>query len=817
MIRATFRLFAASLVLSALVFGSDGYRLPPQEIVDVLDAAPTPDVMISPNAEWMLLVERPAMPTIADVTRPWIGLAGVRVDPKLRAPQLLSYATSITLRTLDGRGSKKLDLPKDARVVDIAWAPTSDRVAFTIAGENGLELWILEAPAATLLRIQGLKSLNAVLGRPFTWLPGGEALLVKTVPTEREGEPKRETAAPAGPSVQESSGKSSPLRTYPDMLRTSDDEVAFAWYGEAQVVEVDAKSGAQRMFGKPMIVAGLEPSPDGMHVLVSRVHGPFSYVLPWGLFPLATEVWSRDGALEKAIVDAPLGDEIPMEGVRTGPRDVQWQPSAPATLWWCEALDGGDPKTKSEKRDRWVKLDAPFNAHAQPMIDLAQRAQGLKWLESATLVMASQYDRDRKWTRTDLYDLTHLGDKPLAVDDRSVNDRYGDPGEFATILTRAGDRVLRQDAEFLYRIGSGASADGERPFLDRFQLTTGRTERLWQCATDAYERTVAIVKSSATTKPVVVTSFETPTEAPNYKLRELETGKSIPLTTFRDPQPAMRGVETKLVKYTRKDGVALSATLYLPKNRPEGERLPLFVWAYPLEFTDASTAGQVSGSQNRFTRVRGASQILFALHGYAVMDNAAMPVVGAPETVNDTFLDQIVMNAQAAIDEADRLGVADRTRCAVGGHSYGAFMTANLLAHCDLFKAGIARSGAYNRTLTPFGFQSERRTIWEAPKSYLELSPFLAANKIHEPLLLIHGEKDDNPGTFPIQSERMFQAIKGNGGTVRLVVLPGEAHGYRARESVLDTVAEMFDWCDRYVRDAKPAEKAQLIEAGSAR
>jgi dipeptidyl aminopeptidase/acylaminoacyl peptidase len=549
-------------------------------------------------------------------------------------------------------------------------------------------------------------------------------------------------------------------------------------------------------------------------VLVTRLHGPFSYVLPWSLFPQTTEVWGRDGNFEKLVVDAPLGDAIPMEGVRTGPRDVQWQLSVGATLWWCEALDGGDPKTKVEKRDRWMKLEAPFAMNAEMVLELEHRAQGLKWFDSVWLVLATEYDRDHKWTRTELYNLGHMGEKPLLVEDRSVNDRYGDPGEFAMVVTPANTRVLRQDAEFVYRIGAGASPEGDRPFLDRLQLTTGRTDRLWQCGPGVYERVVAIVNSSVRTKPVVVTVSETPKDAPNYKLFEAETGKSIPLTAFRDPQPAMRKVEMQLVKYKRKDGVELSATLYLPKDRKEGERLPLFVWAYPLEFTDASTAGQVSGSSNRFTRVRGASQILFALHGYAVMDNAAMPVVGDPETVNDTFLDQIVMNAQAAIDEADRLGVADRTRCAVGGHSYGAFMTANLLAHCDLFKAGIARSGAYNRTLTPFGFQSERRTIWEAPKSYLELSPFLAANKINEPLLLIHGEKDDNTGTFPIQSERMYQAVKGNGGTARLVVLPGEAHGYRARESVLDTVAEMFDWCDRYVRDAKPAEKKSGAPGG---
>lgn len=136
-------------------------------------------------------------------------------------------------------------------------------------------------------------------------------------------------------------------------------------------------------------------------------------------------------------------------------------------------------------------------------------------------------------------------------------------------------------------------------------------------------------------------------------------------------------------------------------------------------------------------------------------------------------------------------------------------MTANLLAHSDLFRAGIARSGAYNRTLTPFGFQSERRTFWEAPEMYAKVSPFWYADKIKEPILLIHGEADNNQGTFPIQSERMFAAIRGNGGTARLVMLPLEAHGYAAKESTEHTLFEMVQWFDKWVKNAKPRGSSQ--------
>jgi dipeptidyl aminopeptidase/acylaminoacyl peptidase len=286
------------------------------------------------------------------------------------------------------------------------------------------------------------------------------------------------------------------------------------------------------------------------------------------------------------------------------------------------------------------------------------------------------------------------------------------------------------------------------------------------------------------------------------------------LTHFPDPAPQLRSITKQLVTYKRADGVPLSFTLYLPANYKKGERLPTIVWAYPLEFSDAGTAGQVSGSPSHFTTIGGISQLFLVTQGYAVLDDATMPVIGDPETMNNTYVEQIVASAKAAIDKAVEMGVADRDRIGVGGHSYGAFMTANLLAHSDLFRAGVARSGAYNRTLTPFGFQSERRTLWEAPEMYMKVSPFMHADKIKHPILLIHGMADDNSGTFPIQSERLYQAIKCNGGIVRYVQLPYEAHGYLARESTEHTLYEMVSWFDKWVKNASASAPATTT-AGS--
>jgi dipeptidyl aminopeptidase/acylaminoacyl peptidase len=801
-------------VVSCLLTAGDGYRLPPPEIVRVLDAPETPSLELSPDGRTLLFVERAPMPSIADVVRPWSALAGVRVDLSRNAPQQLGFARAISLRPLEGGAERALELPAGAHIGDVSWAPTSARFAFTLAREDGWDLYTCEAGATKPVRVA--ENLNPVLGPAFAWSGDGEWILAKLVPRERGAAPA-EPAVPDGPVTQESSGRKTALRTYTDLLRDAHDEQLFEYCARARLVRVDARAGTQVELGKPDIYASAEPSPDGKHLLVTRLHRPFSYLLPAFLFPTATEVWDAQGKLERLVVDAPLGDDIPMEGVRTGPRSVQWQASAPATLWWAEAQDGGDPKRAAPERDLWRSLEAPFQGEGHVALHLVQRAQGLRWLADPGRVLATEFDRDRRWTKTTLF---ALGDAPRVlrvVDDRSQSDRYGDPGTFASTTGPLGTRVLRQDGSFAYRTGQGASAEGAHPFLDRCDLESGKSERLWQSGAGVYESVVAILRSAPDAKPRILTSRESPSAPPNYLARDLAKpdGGELALTKFPDPQPELRAIRKELVKYKRADGVELSGTLYLPPEWKEGQRLPLFVWAYPLEFTDSSVAGQFGGSPDRFVRVRGASQLFFALHGYAVLDEAAMPVVGDPETVNDTFLQQIVSNAQAAIDECVRRGVADRERVAVGGHSYGAFMTANLLAHCDLFRAGIARSGAYNRTLTPFGFQSERRTLWEAPKAYLELSPFLCADKLDEPILFIHGEKDSNQGTFPIQSERMYQAVKGNGGTARLVVLPGEAHGYSARESVLHTVAEMFDWCDKYVRDAKPkAVPASAPKAG---
>ncbi len=640
-------------------------------------------------------------------------------------------------------------------------------------------------------------------------MPDQKSLLVNLVPMRRGVAPQYQNITPTAPNIQETTGKKGTIRTYQDLLRSPNDEVLFEYYATSQlaVVGVDGKI---KEIGQPAIFDTATISPDGNYILTSRVQRPFSYLLPANDFPQEVEIWNTNGKSVYKVASVPLQDNIPVDGVTTAPRNYGWIPTEAATLVWAEALDGGNPKTKVEFRDKLMKIAAPFSNAPSEIVKTQQRFAGRTFGERDGLMLYNDFNRDTRKRRLFMLDYRSSASKPKMISDLNVADRYNDIGQPVTKRLPNGFSVIQQNGDEVFLSGAGASTEGDRPFLRRMNLQTLKTEEIWRSGNTEFEGFVVLLDDSGAR---FLTRKESPLDPPNLYLRSTAPGQTAQkITNFSDPVPQLRGIKKQLVKYKRADGVDLSFTLYTPPNYKEGTRLPTLVWAYPLEFTDASVAGQVSGSTNRFTSIGGISHLFFLLNGYAVLDNATMPVVGDPETVNDTFIKQIVDSAKAAIDKAVKMGVTDPGRVGVGGHSYGAFMTANLLAHSDLFRAGIARSGAYNRTLTPFGFQGERRNFWEATELYTKISPFFYANKINEPLLLIHGEADNNTGTFPIQSERLFAALQGTGGTARLVMLPYESHGYAGRESVEHTLYEMISWFDKYVKNAKPREKNQTAK-----
>jgi dipeptidyl aminopeptidase/acylaminoacyl peptidase len=798
--RAAFAVLAVAAISTGL--GAQSYQLPPKVIVDILDAPPTPSVIVAPNRQMVALLERRSMPGIAALAEPIHRIAGARINPRTNGrQQRLGDGIGINLKAIVDGAEKKVIVPQNANLGGIAFSLDGRHVAFTHTKASGIELWVADTTTGQSRLLSATDRLNGTAGEPCDWLEDSATIVCLTVPAGRGAAPA-ESRVPAGPNVLENLGTAAPAPTFEDMLKTKYDEDLFEYYFTSQAVAYDVGTARKTPIGKPAIIESVTPSPNGEYLLVSKVKRPFSHLFSMSGFPKDVEVWNRRGVLARTIADVPTAEGIPINGVQTGPRLYQWRPDRPDTLTWVEALDQGNPKNAVPNRDRVVTLAAPFTGRPAEFAKTEWRFGSLTFTDKGIGLLL---ERDRVSRRQRTWVLDDLA-TPRKLWDRKADDAYANPGE--PLTRRAGGAVI-QNGDIIYLAGVGSSPQGDRPFLDRLNLKTLAAERVFRTADKTYETVVAPLDDAAKT---VLTRSESPADPPNYYVRDIATGTKRALTAFKDPAPQLRGVQKQFVTYKRKDGVALNGTLYLPPDYKAGTRLPVVMWAYPREFGDADSAGQITGSPYRFTTYTGASHLVLLTQGYAIFDDPKMPIIGAGETANDTYVDQLTMDAEAAVNKVVDMGVADRDRIAVGGHSYGAFMTANLLAHTDLFRAGVARSGAYNRTLTPFGFQSECRTFWEIPEIYGRMSPFFYADKINEPILLIHGEADDNSGTFPVQSERLWMALKGFGATVRYVTLPYEAHGYAARESVLDTIAETINWFDKYVKNAPRRTKTTTAQ-----
>jgi dipeptidyl aminopeptidase/acylaminoacyl peptidase len=772
------------------------YQQPPAPIAQILDTAPVPLAWVNPAQTTIALLGRANLPPIAELAEPDLRLAGYRINPRNNGPanSRISWLNALSFQSVDGGPVRQVALPAGFRYFGASWSPDGRSIGFLRGVEAGLELWVADAPTGRARRLTG-PIVNAAFGAGFEWLPDSSAMLVRTVPAGRRPAPAG-GQPPEGPTIQENAGRTAPVRTYQDLLRGPADEALFAYYFTSQLQLVPLAGGAARNVGAPGVIAEASVSPDGRYILETRIKRPFSYVVPARLFPSEILVTDLSGRPVHRLADLPLRDDVPsqFDAVAPGPRDAEWRSDKPSTLIWVEAQDGGDARRQAAVRDRVLMLDAPFTGRPVTLIDLPDRHAATFWGRDDFALVLTRWFSDRREIRYAVDPSRPGSGRELLR--RNYQDRYNDPG-FPVLRQNAhGHSVLHftGDGRGLFMSGPGATRQGEFPFLSRMALTDGNSRRLWQSEMPYYESVSAILDDEGRR---LLTRRESRTEPPNLFLRSGAEARQ--LTNFPDPAPQLAGVTRQLVTYRRADGVDLSGTLYLPAgyDKERDGPLPLLMWAYPAEFTDAAVAGQVVDTQNRFVRPGGLSHLFLLTQGYAILDNPTMPIVGRDGAEpNDTYVEQLVASAQAAVDAVVGMGVADRDRIAIGGHSYGAFMTANLLAHSDLFRTGIARSGAYNRTLTPFGFQAEQRTYWEATETYTQMSPFTHVRRINEPILLIHGEADDNSGTFPVQTERFYAALKGNGATVRYVVLPLEAHGYRARESVGHTLWEMDRWLD---------------------
>lgn len=792
---------AMGLSFSAMAQDEEVYRLPAQDIVDIVDAPNAPWTSLSSDRRHLLLLHRESLPPVADLARPMERLAGLRLDAATNGRHGPRSVTGLSVIDLDTGEERSFDTPRDGGLSDFTWSPDGSQAAFLVTEGDAIALWVADMASGRARELIA-EGVNDVFGS-IDWTPDGERLIVTMNSPDRGPMPVR-PRVPAGPVIQSASGYEAPVRTYQDLLENAQDAALFTWLAETQLVWIDpdARRPRPREIGDPGLYYSVDVAPGGDYLLVEALQQPFSYDVPWSRFAQTAEVWTLDGEPVAVLGEQDIADDVPIGGVVDGRRSFAWQASHEAQVIWAEALDGGDPRVETDERDSVWALAAPFDGEPVEIARFEDRYYGTQFTSEGQTGIAVEYDRDTRVLRRWVVDFAAPGAEPRLAEERNLQDSYADPGTPLTTRNQFGQTVAAVVDGYMYNTGDGATPDGDRPFLSRVSFDTFASEILWRNSGENYEEVIGLLEEDASR---FLTSFEDPSTPPNVRLHAGEDVSWV--TEFPNPHPQLEDIRKELITYERADGVPLSATVYLPAGY-DAERdgpLPLVIWAYPLEYSDAGTAGQVRGSPYRFSRVAGTSPRFFVTQGYALMENATMPIVGAdPETVNDTFIEQLVLSAEAAIEESVARGFGDGERTAIAGHSYGAFMTAHLLAQSDLFRAGIARSGAYNRTLTPFGFQSERRPFWEAPEVYYELSPFMAADRIDEPMLLIHGEIDNNSGTFPMQSERMFAAVKGNGGTARLVMLPYESHGYRARESVLHVLAESMDWLDTYVRPETP-------------
>ncbi|KYC42645.1 peptidase S9 [Scytonema hofmannii PCC 7110] len=777
------------------------WQSPPEPIAQILNAPSPPTILLSPNRQWMVELEKPSLQAIAHFAEPEIPLAGLLLNPKTNALSRLSFYQNLKIRAVSvGDRDRTVVLPEGAQIGYIRWSPNSQKLAFTLTQDTGLELWVVDVDNLTSQQITE-PTLNAAYGEPYRWL-SDEALICKFIPTHR-GEPPAKPNVPSGPIIQENFSGKSPSRTYTNLLKNPHDEALFEYYLTANLEKVTL-DGQRTLLVSESLIYEAVPSPNSKYLLLTQLHRPFSYQLPASFFPKTLQVIDDTGKLIYEVADVPLfmRHTTKFDEVRTGRREISWRNDTEATLHWVEALDEGDPTNDVAKRDALYELEAPFTATPKQLWQSEYRFNHIIWgKEDVALVWERWYDtrKERVWR---IYPQAP-DSPPQLLFDRSFEDKYTDPGSPMTTLSPHRYRVLRfaPQSNTIYLSGRGASPNGVHPFLDSLDLETGDIRRLWQCQDPYFEDISYMLDDEAQT---LISHRQSKTEPPNYFLFN-RTNNQIPqaITHYQDPAPQLAGLQSELVKYQRADGVQLSAKLYLPPSydATRDGTLPILFWVYPQEFKDKEFAGQINSSENTFSRPSYASVLFLLTQGYAVLSGPTMPIIGEDNVEpNDSYVEQLIAGAKAAVDCVVDRGVADPHRIGISGHSYGAFTTVNLLAHTDLFCMGIARSGAYNRTLTPFGFQQEQRHFWEATETYIDMSPFTHAAKITAPLLLIHGEKDSNAGTYPLQTERLYEALKGLGATVRSVILPLEDHGYYSREAVAHVLWEMVNWCDKYLK-----------------
>jgi len=790
------------------------YQQPPDAIMDLVEAPLAPAVQIDNAGENVLLLYRDSFKSIAELSETEMRLAGLRINPKTNIGSRTTFYNNIKYKKATGTTITQIKgLPQNPRLSSFRWSPNQKMMACLNTTKSGVEVWVIDIEKQQAFNICPA-IVNANMGDAINWFKDSKALLVKTLPKDKDALINTQEAVPTGPTISVSDGKKAQNRTYQDLLKNQNDEHNFEILAKSEIVKADL-DGTLTTFLPVAMYRGISFSPDGSYVLVSKIKKPFSYIVTYSRFPFEETIYTQSGSFVATVNDVPLNEVQPkgFMATRTGKRNLSWRSDQAATLYYAEALDEGDPENKVPHRDAVYQMEAPFTGTPSLLLKTINRFAGITWGNSSTAVAYDYWWNDRN-TKTYIFDPSNNTKDPKIITDRNYQDRYSDPGDFVTKRNKFNRSVLDIDKNTLFLMGDGFTKEGQFPFVDAYNVESGKTKRLYESKyTDKLENLYSAIDMK---KGKILVRIESQKEYPNYYFRNIYKKDDLTtVTAFENPFKSIQDVHKEVITYKRDDGLELEGTLYLPVgyDKTKKEKMPMILWAYPREYKDKNSASQSTTNPNRFIYPYYGSPIYWVTQGYVVLDNAAFPIVGeGDEEPNDTFRPQLVANAKAAIDAVDALGYIDRNRVGVGGHSYGAFMVANLLSHSNLFAAGIARSGAYNRTLTPFGFQSEQRSYWDSPETYYTMSPFMHADKMKTPLLLVHGEADNNSGTYPLQSERYFNALKGLGATARLVMLPKESHGYRAKESIMHLLWEQDQWLDTYVKNRATIQPTSEIK-----
>jgi dipeptidyl aminopeptidase/acylaminoacyl peptidase len=725
------------------------------DIEHLLEAEPLPPVVVDPTGRYAVLVHERQLLPMGRLAEPAIELAGHMINPLTGAAHAPLDYYGLTLIDLGSREQIPLVLPRDAVFGYPKWAPDGSRFAFTLTRSRGTELWIGE-PGEARARLLA-SAIDGARGSPCVWTADSRRLLCRFVAF-------RDNRRVFDAIADRLAGEALPGE--PTILSEGQTKRLL----ETQLGLVDSVSSQRYSIGAPAAFESVVPAPGQAFLLVTRIAEPYPQVTGLNVAERVVEIWDRFGRLVRRLP--------------TRARAVEWRASKPATLTWVEQRDDAD---------HIMVLAPPYSGSPLEAFELPNRFSGLRWIGDSSAALVSDYDSSRR--RTDLWyvDFDATDSAP-----RLVTGYSSDSARLPLMTTDSrGFATLRAYGNGFYLRGEELDGPRRRPFLEHVALDTGTRRRVWQAGEEGFEGLVEILSPDA---QLLLTRRETSTAPPNYFVSASTRPVHWPLTHFEHPAPPLAAAHHVRLEYRRDDGVDLAASLYLPPGYQRGSPLPLVLWAYPRQIS-AGDAAKIIGAEGTFMTFARAFRLFFLLRGYAVLDDVSMPIIGSEGEANDTFVEQVVANAAAAIDAAESTGLIDAKRVGVAGHSYGAFMVANLLAHSRLFAAGVAMSGAYNRTLTPFGFQTERRTLWQATETYLAMSPLLYSDNIEAPLLLVHGLKDDNAGTSPQQSLQFYQAIRGNGGDVELLLLPWEGHSYRGRESVLKTAAQMLRWFDDHLKE----------------